>query len=255
MVEDESSRIPAGEFFTEEGESLGTVDTSSLEKEMEIAEKQRADLVELAVKENVLSPSLAAVMTEMSTASTSGPLATLEIVRSIVGVQTSAPEIFQEGVIAYVGSGVDWHFPVALGARNIDLVDLGFASLEMREKLLESVRHFDIAAIMQGNELAFTLSLQEGKPERIRLRMISEDIAQMQDYPAEELRGVIEFAGPTKSVTPNEPVIPAIRKRLRSGAVILNHDFRLPNFIPEEHGFQTRQLRNTSVLQVASPTK
>lgn len=51
--------------------------------------------------------------------------------------------------IAYIGSGDDWRFAVALGARNVDMVDPLFAQEEYRHKLFDDIKNIDPSASLQ----------------------------------------------------------------------------------------------------------
>lgn len=128
--------------------------------------------------------------------------------------------------VAYLGSGLDWHFAVALGARDIDMVDTECSNPEFVAELVKSVKAFDSnAKVLQGPKPAITFKIGLGAdPEAVTLNLFAQDVTAYD--PSGDLGGIIEAQGPTKGYTDgSSPVLPNIAKHLQKGAFVLNFDF------------------------------
>jgi len=51
---------------------------------------------------------------------------------------TLSPELaqtnFAKGKVVYPGAGLDWQFPLALGARTLEMADIDFSNKEIRQR-------------------------------------------------------------------------------------------------------------------------
>ncbi len=235
-----------GGFFTEPGEEPEPVDTTDFTDQMNQAFANRDAAIQNASE---ISPAYAALLRSITSLTIGGPIATLEKVETALDVHRHEPDLLQ-GKVAYIGSAGDWQFPFALGAREIDMVDLEFSSESLRESLLASIRTFDPKVTLQGNDVSFFLELESGKKEQVMLHLVAADF---REYAPQELGGIIEVAGPTKAYT-TEPVTPNIRKALVTGATVLNFDFGDRPTTPNS-GYQVRKIGKQTVLQVASQAK
>ena len=162
-----------------------------------------------------------------------------------------APVFQNSDHIVYVGSGEDWHFPVALGAGSIDMVDSIFSDPSKVQLVLRSVRKFDAKARMElpGEDSIISASIDLGKGHQsIQLRLIGKAAtAYMSEYP---LNGVLEFLGPTKiDEGESSPVLPNIAEKLQTDARIINFDFDHRQ-LPENSGVAIQNIAKQSVLRV-----
>ncbi|MBI4226121.1 hypothetical protein HY612_03335 [Candidatus Roizmanbacteria bacterium] len=153
--------------------------------------------------------------------------------------------------VAYIGSGIDWQFAIALGARNIDMVDIGFAQSEnMTKELLATVKQFDPNVTITSQEkpeLHFELDLGKGL-EDITLRLYGVEVSQyLPDY---DLGGVIEFLGPSKGeLDQSMPVLPNVARRLSPASFVANFDFD-SRFITENSGLTLQTIGDQSYFVV-----
>lgn len=174
-----------------------------------------------------ISPKYANLLRSISSSTLGRAGADLRKVEAAVELKDAlAREGFSARRMAYIGSGLDFHFPVALGARTIDLVDIVYKDEGSIPKLLERVRKIDSDAQLEvgdRSEIVFQLDVGNGK-ELTRLRIIPDDVREYQ--PDEPLGGVIEILGPTKEFNnSSSPVLPNVASRLSRDAIILNFDF------------------------------
>lgn len=198
-----------------------------------------------------ISPSFANLLKAIHT-TTLGPsepenLRKVEAVLDLHG----APVFQNSDHIVYVGSGEDWHFPVALGVGFIDMIDPIFSDTSKVEQVLRSVRKFDATARteLSGEDSIISALIDLGKePQPIQLRLIGKAAtAYMPEYP---LNGVLEFLGPTKiDVGESSPVLPNIAEKLQTDARVINFDFNQRE-LPEKSGWVIQNIGKQHVLRV-----
>jgi hypothetical protein len=122
--------------------------------------------------------------------------------------------------VAYIAAGTDWQFPVALGATNIDMVDMDYPALI--KEMLTSIKMFDQNPLIKGNEsIGFNINLGEGI-KKIKLNIVGK---MSNLYFPIELAGVIEALGTTKQNDGTSPVFANVAQGLHKGSFILNLDF------------------------------
>lgn len=203
-----------------------------LEKGREADEKKQT-LIAAAKDQGTITDQYAALLAAIKTSTTAPEQANLIKVE----IALSFEKILREGgfsnqPVAYIGAGYDWHFPVALGARRIEMIDLDYYDESKVEKMMDSVRVFDPAAQVTHESglpvLSFSVNLS-GRPEQVVLSMRS---ANIEDYvPSQALGGVIESCGPSKGfLDQTSPVMPRVAEKLTQNAFIVNSDF---------HGLET----------------
>lgn len=192
-------------------------------------EKQR--IIQLAVNVGQITHEYADLLGTIDTATTETDIANLHKVQAALGLRERLlAEGLGAGRVAYIGSGSDWQFPVALGAREIDMVDLDYLNPDSRNRLLNSIRAQHPDTVYNGGILEFSVYLGAG-PEKVALHLIGADV---KDYiPETELSGVVETAGPTKFITTN-PVTPNVAAKIKERGVIANFDFQHQNHGQEE---------------------
>lgn len=202
------------------------------------AKRDRQRLITNLVKEEKISPQFGELLSQIQTSTGGGQEgANFEKVRIVMDLR----DIFKSFGLAkerivYTGSGKDWQFPVALGAREIDMVDPIFGEEMNIRRLLGDIRRVDPHAKITETpplEIGFHLDLGQGQ-EAITLRLyaVGED-----DYcPQELLGGVLEYLGVTNRPNPLflAPVVPNVARHTKEGALIANFDFRLEEGNKEE---------------------
>jgi len=125
---------------------------------------------------------------------------------------------------AYIGSGLDWHFPVALGARDIAMIDPMYQNPEDRQRLLKSVREFDPEAKIDGEEdllINFAVDIGEGM-ENVTLHLDKTDVNTYE--PQLPLGFVLEFRGPS-AIKSNVPILENIARGMADDGLVLNFDY------------------------------
>lgn len=105
--------------------------------------------------------------------------ASLRKVRAVIALrETLRDKNITQKHAAYLGSRFDWHFPVALGARDIAMIDLEFQKPEFRQQLLRSVKQYgaEIKTVgIDNSRIDFVLDLGEGG-ENVTLRVDGTDL-------------------------------------------------------------------------------
>lgn len=214
-----------GTFIDEEGNTY-RVDHGALPREMRAASARKHVLIEEALIDSKVTTQYACLLHDLRSATTSGSLADLEKVEAALSLRDELFGNFSNGRIAYVGSGYDWEFPVALGARTIDMVDAGFSDTGLLERLLGGIESVAPDAVFEVGEfptVKFDINLGEGE-EKVSLRLLGIDVTKYR--PPNPLNGVLEFAGPTKGYMDDSPVFPSIAQALTPGATVVNFDFQ-----------------------------
>lgn len=137
----------------------------------------------------------------------------------------------KSGSVVYSGSGFDWEFPVALGAREIDMVDLDFlnGNGSTRTRIIESVKKADPEAIIgENSDIKLKVNLGKGL-EEVKLRLIGAEAAQY--IPERPIKGVLDYNSPrdkeSKLIREN------LLQHLYSGSIILNFDYGNNQQLPE----------------------
>lgn len=103
-------------------------------------------------------------------ASTMPPIAALNNKRSIVEEMKEKNlidlEILKSKNTIYVGSGTDVEYPILLGARNITLVDIGFAESErMKKEIQDRVRKITPDFVTKKDDMLCQIDFGAGKEE------------------------------------------------------------------------------------------
>lgn len=203
-------------------------------EEMKQAGAKKSDLIQSAMIDGRITPEYAALLALIHSSTTSGSIANLRKVEACLALRDELQSGFDQGRVAYIGSGTDWEFPVALGARRIDMVDPALSEENVKEMLFAGLGPHEIEEADQTS-VTFGIDLGSGQ-EQVELRLFPVDATVYK--PRALLSGVIEFAGPTKDLAPESPVLPRLANILRHDGVVLNFDFQ-ENRV---HRFPTRKL-------------
>lgn len=204
------------------GDGLGITDPEELDPVKKELQKQK-DLViqknkaiQSALETSQITPQFASLLQSIDTKSqgkAEGDLLKVELA-------LADPHLFShtDGQVVYVGSGVDWQFPVAIGARNITMLDVSFQNTALKERLVENVKAHARDITEEDGGITFSIDLGKGT-EVVTLRMQDDDI---QTYvPQEELGGVLESFGPTGHFT-RGIVMPQVASSIKEGGIILS---------------------------------
>jgi hypothetical protein len=245
--------VEPGGFHDEDGTSLGTYTADDLEEQFREARDTKQTLITQASSSGAITEEYARLLHTIRSGTHDEDLITLEKVQAALSLRDELTDTFQHGSVAYIGSGLDWQFAVALGAREIDMVDPTFGDQENREALLRTIQMTDPQASLGSEEapvVDFGINLGSGV-ERIQLRLLGVDVRQ---YNPSSLAGVIEIAGPTKGegFAPMSPLLPNVQKGLSPGAKVVNFDYmrqRVANGVPQ--GFQSKSVGKFTVLSAA----
>lgn len=216
-------QIPAGEFS--DGTKVDPEDLKKFLQELEEARRKREEIVGEAHKKRAITMAYANLLLHIHSSTLGGAISDLAKVQNCLALRDKlAKEDLGKRRVAYIGAGLDWQFPVALGAREIDMVDIDYGKPELIQRIAQSIAEFDPnAKIEQGERPTFTFHVNTGEnPEVVTLRMYTGDIGTYE--PDHELGGVIETLGPTKAYS-SAPVVPNVAKHLAENALILNFDF------------------------------
>src|SRR3990167_7487380 len=228
--------------MTNDEQTPGTFSDGRTPPEDDFIEEQIAfaatkeDLIDNLLKTKSITPQYAFLLQSIQTATLGREGAILRKVQAVLALREALrQESIAKRLTLNIGSDIDWQFPVALGARDIVLMDPGFKEAERLQKLLESVRLFDKTANFQGDDptsLPFHLDLGEGV-ELVNLHVSKDRVTKYQS--AKPIGCVIEFAGPSKGFNRSGvPVTTNIAQIMADDGLILNfdysHDFQ---YLPE----------------------
>ncbi len=245
--------IPPGGFIDESGVVTAPIEDDALREKARIAYDRKQTLIRQALAQGKIAQEYAALLQSMQTATADNEVATLEKVEASLQLKDELAEQFKTGRVAYMGSGTDWQFAVALGGRQIDMVDEVFAGAGRREELLESIQEIDPHATLNSDgipTIQFGINLGKGV-ESIELKLFGTNVTQ---YNAPEpLTGVVEFAGPTKGFVQDQPILPNVASKLSPGARILNFDYmKRPIAAPTPQGFESKSVGKFTILSAVN---
>lgn len=187
----------------------------------------KKDLFDNLLKTKAVTPQYALLLQSIQTATFGREEATLRKVRAVLALREALKQerITQRRTLN-IGSNIDWQFPVALGARDIVLMDPGFKKSERLQELLESVRLFDKTANFQADDLTilpFHLDLGEGV-EQINLHVNTDKVIKYKS--TVPIGCVIEYAGPSKGFNRSRvPVTTNIAQIMTDDGLVLNFDY------------------------------
>jgi hypothetical protein len=239
----------AGGFFDEDGKV--SQPETRLEEDFRIAREKKQHLITQAVTDGNITQEYAHLLHSIRSVTTSGDLTTLEKVEAALDLNDRVEPTFRDGTVAYIGSGTDWEFAVALGAKNIDMVDMMFSDDEGSQRLLEKCKEFDPDARFdpETQTVHFGVNLGKGS-EPITLKLHGGDASRYE--PDTQLKGVIEIAGPTKGYGADGPVLPHVKKKMAPGGKVVNFDYmQLHADSPVPTGFQSQAVGKFTVLSAA----
>jgi len=189
-------------------------------------------LIDQSIKKRIITPQFADLLKSIRTSTFGFPEAhTLKKVQAAIQLKDKLiTDEANQKIVAYIGSGRDWQFPVALGARNIDMVDAIFSSDDSVLNLLESIKEHDAnAELIPGEikEIHFGIDIGKGS-EKVIVRLHPSDV--MEYEPNHLLYGVLEYLGPSKTyLGETSSVTPNIARKVSQGGFILNFDFNDAN--------------------------
>lgn len=223
---------------------------------------KKEKLINFFVNQGNASQQLVDLLKSISSETTGKNEADYLKIKSILRLRENLiPQINQSKVV-YVYSGFDWQFPVALGSREIDMVDIAFKTEENRKKLLERIKLFDSEAALLDSErpeIKFKLDLSnKGSYDVYVLRLWGCDV---QEYkPSYNIATVLEFGGNTSGSSDGTmPVFPNISSHLSIGSTIANFGFGINNLRTESGlevvGNKSQYLRVSNLEQFQESTK
>lgn len=246
---------PAGRFLDEYGQITPSEGGDWLTREFRAANEQKQAMISQAFSEGKITKQYASLLDSIHTSSMSGSITNLEKVKAALELKDKTQPDFSRGKVGYIGSGYDWQFPVALGARRIDMIDEEFDG-RLRETLIQDLRDHGIEPSVIPPETAedfpsilFSIDLGNGV-EEVELRLVNRDAEQYS--PIELLTGVVEIAGPTKGHIDDSPVFPNIADRLARGAIIANFDFRPVTSISDSLMMKPKRIGDFTVYKFAA---
>lgn len=190
-----------------------------------------------AVDTGKITPQLATLFNEIHSI-TSDPAATdLYKIKAVLALRESlSQENFKGKRVAYLGSRYDWQFAVALGAREIDLVDkevFNKRPFEIHQNLEPTIRKFDpdfqvpdddLGSFKYGypkeHEWRFTIDVGDGL-EDVVLRLHNNDVREY--VSPTPIGGIIQMAG-GNGMEYDKPILPNISSQMQEGATVLNFD-------------------------------
>jgi len=204
--------------------------------------------VDSLISEGKIFPDLAKLLKSIETSTSCGKEAkTSEKIKTVINFRNILKGTdFETGKIANIGSGFDWQFPVALGAENIDMVDILFKEHSSIDKLLASVKLFDLNASLVSKSIPqvnFHINLSDKKRD-ITLSLYG---VFSEDYLGQyKLNGVVESCGPTvHSIKPegyvyNLPIAQKLIPRMTQNSFIINLDY---NFCDSTNDYAAKGLK------------
>lgn len=222
MQQGKENQLPG--TFSDEPKSI--VDTSNIDTKNRLAIEERESLLSQLQGSGQIPIGLLEILRRIHSRTFRGPQATLEKIKAVLEMSESLRITFENGRVVYIGSGDDWEFAVALGAKDIDMVDPDFDGKNLRSSLFSSVQSFDPhASLIKVNgdtTIRFSIDIGYGI-EQVSLHPKAMSVSNY--IPSSPLVGVLEFAGPSKDIAPNLPIIPPLSRNLAPGAAILNFDY------------------------------
>ena len=164
--------------------------------------------------------------------STLGPAeASLRKVQAVIALKdTLKDRTISQRHTAYIGSRFDWHFPVALGARDIAMIDLIYQNPGPRQELLRSLIHYgaEIKTVgIDNSVITFVLDLGIAR-ESVTLRL---DTDVFTYKPQQPLGFVLQFYGPWEK-TSKVPVRENVARGMTNDAIVLNSDYSHSRYAP-----------------------
>jgi len=222
---DESNKPVPGQWS--DGTVTGNDDLEKFYAEESESRAQKNKLIEDLSNTEQITPQFVRLLRSIHTSTFGAEGATLRKIRAVLAMRKMLKDQgITQRYTANLGAGIDWQFPVALGAREIVMVDQDYQRKDVVVKLFESVRQFDGKTQMKdGNrpDILFGVDLGEGR-EDITLHLDSSEITKYQ--PQQPLGFVLEFAGPSKG--PNRsrvPVLPNIARAMTDDGLVFNLDY------------------------------
>jgi hypothetical protein len=246
--------------------SLGPQTPEELERQRQFNEQARQEFISESQEalrnkqalisgsndQGKVSPQMKKLLSEITSSTLSSATASLHKVT--IALKFKLHDINLPGErVAYIGAGLDWRFPVALGARNLDMVDLEYGRPGLIGEMYQDIRQVDEEAAFSksgSSGINFSLDLGSG-PEAVNLNLLAVDASKYQ--PQLPLSAVLEYLGPTRSLSREAiPVLPNIAAHLLPGAMIANFDFE--RYYPEDLSDKGVSLLDVPNLRVARVT-
>lgn len=195
------------------------------EEKQDQARKQRIDLIEKLLKEGKITPQYAELLRGVFTSTFGAETATLRKIQAIIAIREALAD---EGVAkrhtVYIGAGLDWRFPVALGARDIVMLDLEY-SPQLRQELLDDIRQHSLGiSYQEDSRIGFAVDVGNG-PESVSIELEQVGIGKYQ--PQRSIDLVLEFLGPSKGGQESRvPVLQNVAQALGNGGIVFNDDYQ-----------------------------
>ena len=159
---------------------------------------------------------------------TTNPASKREIKKGIVLEVTEKglipEEVLKHNPIVYIGSGTDVEYPLALGGRNIIMVDPLLGHEEARQELVQKIEGI-IAdnPLIEDKVISFKFDFGNG-PEDVKVELVTKHYPYSEDRRTEDDYDLPEEIGAAILYAPAGVIIDdsKVRERLTDGGVIIN---------------------------------
>jgi hypothetical protein len=191
------------------------------------ADQTKIKLIDNLKKQRKISSQFADFLLGVQTSTFDSQQATLRKIKAILSLREVLKNYgIKEKHALYIGSGYDWRFPIALGARDIVMLDIDSSRSDLKEELFKNIQTFDPKAktkIENNPVIELSFDIGEGL-ETARLELVTSDVAEY--HPEKPVDFVLEFAGPTKNSNRSRvPVLTNIAAAMSSDALVFNSDY------------------------------
>lgn len=189
--------------------------------------KAKESVISNSELKGYITPQYAQLLRSIHTSTGDSESTSLKKVKTSLALRQRLQEYgIAEKLTANIGSGTDWEFPVALGARNITMIDPSYNGKYLTNELLQRVRQFDPRAIVDvGNrhQIIFDIDVGNGK-EKVALHLDPSDVKRHISPKPYEF--TVECSGPSKNANRSFlPIHPRFISNLNKDSLILSLDF------------------------------
>ena len=159
---------------------------------------------------------------------TTNPASKREVKKGIVleavekGLVSS--ELLRQNPVVYIGSGTDIEYPLALGGRNIIMVDPLLGHEEARQELIQKIeRIISEDPLMEDKVISFKFDFGNG-PEDVKVELVTKHYPYSEDRRTEDDYDLPEEIGAAILYAPAGVIIDdsKVRERLTDRGVIIN---------------------------------
>lgn len=215
------------------------------------ARGQRSDLIEELLRNGKITSQYAELLRGVSTSTLGAESATFRKIQAIIAIREALKDLgVKQRHTVYIGAGLDWRFPVALGVRDIAMLDLEYGSFpHLRQELLDNIREHSIGINQEeGSRIGFTVDVGNGY-ENVSMELEVTDIGRYQ--PQKPIDLVLEFLGPSKGGQQSRvPVLSNVAQAMRENALIFNDDYSHDVFYTPDIGLKNIPFGQFHLYQV-----